>query len=254
MTDERRFDDERVAEILRRAVDLQHEGAVPALRGEGLSQSELERVASEAGIDPAFVRRAIEESGPVEEDTGHSRFLGEVKTIEVTGMLDGEVGPEAIRRMIEEVQRTFADTAAPNYTDSSATWTGSSATAASRLSNMMVAITARNGRTEIRITERLDNLSVVLFGALAVGGSGVGIGISGAIGMGELGMPLVALAGAWTAVTACFGTARTLYSRSARKRRRELQRLVARMVEVSISEPKLPASPEASDSDPDSEA
>ena len=254
MTDERRFDDERVAEILRRAVDLQHAGAVPTLRGEGLSQSELERVASEAGIDPAFIRQAITESGPVEPDTGHSRFLGEVKTIEVTGVLDGEVGPDAMERMIEEVQRTFADTAGPSYTESSATWTGSSATASSRLSNMMVAITARNGRTEIRITERLDNLSVVLFGALAVGGSGVGIGISGAIGMGELGMPLVALAGGVAAVTACFGTARTLYSRSARKRRRELQRLVARMVEASISEPKLAAIPEGPDSDSETEA
>lgn len=244
MTDERSFDDERVGEILRRAVELQHAGAVPATRGEGLSQSELERVASEAGIDPAYVRRAIAESGPTTPHTERSRFMGEVKTIEVSGLLEGEVGPDAMVRMIEEVQRTFADTASASYTDRSATWTGSSSLASTRLSHLMVAITARNGETEIRISERLDNLSMVLFGALGIAGSGVGIGISGAIGMGEFGMPLLFAAGATAAVSTCYGLARTLYTRSARKRRRELQRLVARMVEVSISDVGLAAIPE----------
>jgi hypothetical protein len=245
MTDERTFSDERVGEILRRAVELQHDGAVPMIRGEGLSQSELERVAGEAGIDPIYVRRAIAESGTSSPDTEPSRFMGEAKTIEVTGFLQGEVSPEAMKRMVEEVQRTFADTAEPAYTDSSATWTGSSSLAASRLSKLMVAITARNGETEIRITEQLDNLSTLLFGALGVAGSAVGVGISGAIGMGEFGSPLIFAAGAVTVASSLYGVARTLYTKSARKRRRELQRLVARMVEVSISDGGLQAIPES---------
>ena len=254
MNDERRFDDERVGEILRRAVELQHRGSVPALRGDGLSKSELERVASEAGIDPAFVRQAIAESGSPSPETETSKLMGEVRTIEVHGLLEGEVSSDAMDRMIEEVQRTFADTSEPSYTDTSATWTGSSATASTRLSNLMVAITARSGQTEIRITERLDSLSAVLFGALGIGGGTVGVAISGAIGMGEFGSPLIFAAGAVTAVGSIYTLARTLYSRSARKRRRELQRLVARMVEVSISDVKLPAVPESSDPAAESDA
>jgi hypothetical protein len=253
MTDERRFGDERVKEILRRAVELQHTGVVPARQGEGLSQSEVERVASEAGIDPVYVRRAIAESSSGSPETERSRFLGEVKTIEVVTILPDEVGPEEMDRMLEEVQRTFADTGNESRTERSATWTGSRQMSSSRLSNVMVAITARREGTEIRITERLDNLSVALFGGLGFGGSGVGVAISSAIGMGEFGMPLLFLAGATTAVGSCYGLARTLYARSARKRRRELQRLVARMVEVGISDEKLGVGSEPAGLEPGSQ-
>lgn len=249
MSDARRFDDEKVGEILRRAVELQHEGSVPAIRGEGLSQSELEQVAREAGIDPVLVRQAIAEAASASPDTERSAFLGEAKTLEVAGLLEGEVGAEALDRMLEEVQRTFADTGHASRREHSATWTGSRQLASSRLSNVMVAITARDGETEIRVSERLDNLSTALFVGLGVGGGGVGVGISGAIGMGELGAPLVFAAGAITAVGTFYGLARTLYTRSARRRRRELHRLVARMVEVSISEPQLEAIPEAAGPD-----
>ena len=92
--------------------------------------------------------------------------------------------------------------------------------------------------------ERLDPLSTALFVGLGVGGGGVGIGISGAIGMGELGNPIAFVLMAVTAVSACYGTARTLYTRSVRRRRRELKRLLAKMVAVSISGSKMEAIPE----------
>jgi hypothetical protein len=55
-------------------------------------------------------------------------------------------------------------------------------------------------------------------------------------------------------VSACYGTARTLYSRSARKRRRELQRLLGKLVEASISGSKLEAIPEAVGPDDDADS
>ena len=75
------------------------------------------------------------------------------------------------------------------------------------------------------------------------------VGISGAVGMGEFGSLAVFVGMAVTAVSACYGTARTLYSRSTRKRRRELQRLLGKLVEVSISGSNLEAIPEAAASD-----
>ena len=248
MNDSKRYDDETTAEILKRAAELQHEGVVSVPRGDGLTGSELEQVAREAGIDPAFVRRAITESDLSTPDTEHSRFLGEVKTLEIGEMLEGEVSPDSIDRMIEEVRRAFADGGNVTRTDRSATWSASRALASSRLSNLVVAITARDGQTEIRISERLDNLSSALFLGIFVAGSGMGVAVSGAIGMGELGAPVVFGAMAVAAVSTCYGTARTLYTRSTRKRRRELQRLLGRMVEVSISGTNLAAIPEQVDS------
>jgi len=244
MNDSKRYDDESTAEILRRAAEMQHEGVVSVPRGDGLTGSELEQVSREAGIDPAFVRRAIIESGLSTPDTEHSRFLGEVKTLETVEVLEGEVSSDSVDRMLEEVQRAFADGGNVTRTDRSVTWSASHTLASNRLSSLVVAITTRDGQTEIRISERLKNLSSALFIGLLVGGGGVGVAISGAIGMGELGAPLVFAAGAVTSVGTFYGIARTLYARSARKRRRELQRLLGRLVEVSISGTRFEAIPE----------
>jgi hypothetical protein len=239
----RQFDDQTAGQVLRRAAELQHDSHVPRAVGEGLSAGQLEEIAREAGIDAAYVRRAIAEVTSASDDAEHSAFRGEARTLETVEVLEGEVGPEAIDRMLEEVQRAFADAGSVTRTDRSATWSASRTLSGSRLSSLVVAITARDGQTEIRITERLENLATALFGGLAVGGSAAGIGISGAIGMGELGNPLVFAIMALTAVSGFYGTARTLYRRSARKKRRELQRLLGRLVDVSISDRGLPAIP-----------
>jgi hypothetical protein len=244
MNDTTRYDDETSGQVLRRAAELQHQSKVPAHSGDGLSAAELEQIAGEAGIDPAFVRRAIVEARVGSPETERSPLLGEVKTLEIIEVMEGEVNSDSVDRMLEEVQRAFADGGSVTRTGRSATWTSSRSLASSRLSSLVVAITASDGQTEVRITERLDNLSTALFVGLGVAGSGIGIGISGAIGMGEFGsIPLFA-AMAVTAVTGFFGTARTLYTRSTRKRRRELQRLLGKLVEVSISGSDLKAIPE----------
>ena len=254
MSDQRLFDDETSGQVLRRAAELQHESNVPAHGGDGLSATDLEQIATEAGIDAAFVRRAIVEAQASSPETQHSPVFGEVKTLELVEVMEGEVSSDSMDRMLEEVQRSFADGGTVTRTGRSATWSASRTLASSRLSSLVVAITARDGQTEVRITERLDNLSTALFVGLGFGGSAVGVGISGAVGMGEFGNPLVFAAMAITAVSGFYGAARTLYTRSTRKRRRELQRLLGNLVQVSISGSDLQAIPEktgpASGTDP----
>ena len=249
MSDQRLFDDETAGLVLRRAAELQHESSVPAHGGDGLSATDLEQIATEAGIDPAFVRRAIVEARVSSPETEHSPVFGEVKTLELVEVLEGEVSSDSVDRMLEEVQRAFADGGTVTRTGRSATWSASRTLASSRLSSLVVAITARDGQTEVRITEKLDNLSTALFVGLGFGGSAVGVAISGAVGMGEFGNPLVFAALAVTAVTGFVGAARTLYTRSTRRRRRELQRLLGTLVEASISGSNLEAITEAAGPD-----
>jgi hypothetical protein len=244
MNDRRLYDDDTAGQVLRRAAELQHESHVPAHAGGGLSAADLEQIATEAGIDPAFVRQAMVEARVSSPETDRSRLFGEVRILESLEVLEGEVSSDSMDRMLEEVQRAFADGGTVTRTGRSATWSPSTRLASSRLSSLVVAITARDGQTEVRITERLDNLSMALFVGLGFGGSAVGVAISGAVGMGEFGNPLVFAAMAVTAVTGFVGAARTLYTRSARKRRRELQRLLGRLVDVSMSGPDLEAIPE----------
>lgn len=254
MSDQRIFDDETSGQVLRRAAEMQHESNVPVHGGDGLSATDLEQIATEAGIDAAFVRRAIVEAQVSSPETEHSAVYGEVKTLELVEVMEGEVSPDSMDRMLEEVQRAFADGGTVTRTGRSATWSASRTLASSRLSSLVVAITARDGQTEVRITERLDNLSTALFVGLGFGGSAVGVGISGAVGMGEFGNPLVFAAMAITAVSGFYGAARTLYTRSTRKRRRELQRLLGKLVEVSISGSDLKAIPEAAGPDDGTES
>lgn len=82
----------------------------------------------------------------------------------------------------------------------------------------------------------------------------MGVAISGGIGMGEFGNPLVFGAMAVAAVSTCYGTARTLYTRSVRKRRRELQRLLGRLVDVGSSGTSIEAIPESVDPESDPSA
>ena len=245
MSDQRLFDDEASGQVLRRAAELQHESNVPVHGGDGLSATDLEQIATEAGIDAGFVRRAIVEAQVSSPETQHSPVFGEVKTLEQVEVMEGEVSPDSMDRMLEEVQRAFADGGTVTRTGRSATWSASRTLASSRLSSLVVAITARDGQTEVRITEKLDNLSSALFVGLGVAGSMVGVGISGAVGMGEFGSLAIFGAMAVTAVTGFYGAARTLYTRSTRKRRRELQRLLGNLVQVSISGSDLQAIPES---------
>ncbi len=249
MNDTKRYNDETAGQVLRRAAELQHESNVPVHGGDGLSATDLEQIANEAGIDPAFVRRALVEVQVASPETERSPFLGEVKTLEMVEVLEGEVSPDSVDRMLEEVQRAFADGGSVTRTGRSATWSASRTLANSRLSSLVVAITARDGQTEVRITERLDNLSSALFVGLGVGGSAAGVGISGAIGMGEFGSPLLFGAMAITVVSGFYGAARALYTRNTRRRRRELQRLLGKLVEVSISGSNMAAIPESTGPD-----
>ena len=105
MSDTRLFDDETAGLVLRRAAELQHESNVPVHGGDGLSAAELEQIATEAGIDPAFVRRAIVEAQVSSPETEHSPVFGEVKTLELVEVMEGEVSSDSVDRMLEEVQR-----------------------------------------------------------------------------------------------------------------------------------------------------
>ena len=54
----RKFNDEEVALIIKRAAELQQTEQVEQEPSSALSLSEVEEIAKEAGIDPALIRRA----------------------------------------------------------------------------------------------------------------------------------------------------------------------------------------------------
>ena len=62
MPDERVFSEQEVSQILRRAVQISEEDSSQAYVP-GITQSELERIAAEVGVDAEALSRAILEAG-----------------------------------------------------------------------------------------------------------------------------------------------------------------------------------------------
>jgi hypothetical protein len=96
---ERRFTDEQISEIIRRAAELSAEpGADGWRRGSAVTESELRRIALEIGLPGDAVDAAIEQVGTVTaSDTGGD--LTYERTFE--RRIEGEVGGEAYSALVE---------------------------------------------------------------------------------------------------------------------------------------------------------
>jgi len=227
----RRFNEKEVALIIKRASELQ-QYETTSESTTGLSLAELEQVAREAGLDPELVRRAAADLDTRVTDQTPNRFLGAPTVLQLERTIDGEVPVEEYEPMVLEIQRQLAEVGSASTIGRSLQWTVQSA-ARRRASTRTVQVTVspRNGRTTIRIEERLGGLAGGLFGGLMGGIGGGTTGISAGIGMGVL-HSWAAFAGIWGGVVAgSYLLARTIYGRMARGRGEALQTLMSRLVE-----------------------
>ena len=101
---ERRYDDEEVGKLLKRATELQRRDPSTGTGSStgGLSLRELEEIAAEAGIDPSYLRRAAAEaeSQPTDESLG-SRLAGESLSIIQETVIPGELTSEGFERVLD---------------------------------------------------------------------------------------------------------------------------------------------------------
>lgn len=96
---ERRFTEEQVSEIIRRAADISGgEGDPSPHRGQGVTEPELRRIAKEIGLSETAIEVAMRETGTVNKsDTGGD--LTYERTFE--RRIQGEVGDEGYATLIE---------------------------------------------------------------------------------------------------------------------------------------------------------
>ena len=230
-TPSRRFDEKEVALIIKRASELQ-QSETPAESTTGMSLAELEQVAREAGLDPELVRRAAADLDTRVTDQTPNRLLGAPIALQLERTIDGEVPADEYETLVLEIQRQLGEVGSASTIGRSLQWTVQSA-ARRRTSTrtVQVTISPRNGRTTIRIEERLGGLAGGLFGGLMGGLGGGSAGIAAGIGFGAL-HSVAAFAGIWGGVIAgSYLLARTIFGRVVRGRGDALQHLMARLVE-----------------------
>jgi hypothetical protein len=242
---ERRFNDEEVALIIKRAAELQQTEQTAQDTGSALSLSEVEEIAREAGIDPKLIRRAAVGLDQPEQTNRPSPWIGAPTRIVFERVVEGEIPVEEFEPLIAEIRRTFGDNGLPSVIGRSLAWS-SGVRGRRRASgrHVDVSVVTRGGITTIRVEEELRNLAGALFGGIVGGGGGGTTGLTMAIGMGVFhSAPIAGLL--WVTVAGGMYTlARTIFGRVSAGRERELSGLVGRLeeeVQAAVAKPASPA-------------
>jgi hypothetical protein len=234
---DRKFSEEEVALIIKRAAELQQTQQVEQEPSNALTLTEVEQIAREAGIDPALIRRAAHGLDRPTETSRPSAWLGAPTRLVFERVVDGEIPVDDFEPLINEIRRTFGDNGVPSVLGRTLAWTSSYSGGRRRQNGRMVNvnIASRGGLTTIRVEEEMRNIAGALFGGLVGGGGGGTTGMSIGLGLGVFHSAAIAAA-LWVGVAGSFyALARGLFSRVAIKREIQLRDLTSRL-EEQISE------------------
>ena len=226
-TGPRRYSEKEVGLILRRATELQRaEPAAPDPAG--LTLGELADIAAEAGIDPALLRRAANELHVLEPPTLGSRLAGAPVAIRIERIVDGEFPEDRLEELVPIMQAATAGQGTASAVGRTLTW---SSRTESNTSAQQVLVSARDGRTLIRIEESFGGLAGGLFGGIVGGvGGGVGFGLGGGLaaalgfGAGVVAFPIAIIGGS-------YWLARAIFKAQVQRRQAQAHALVDRLAE-----------------------
>jgi hypothetical protein len=228
----RRYGDKEVGLILKRAAELQRREPESAAGGSGLTLAELEEIAVEAGIDPRLLRRAADDldAGAASlHSEGAARVLGAPVSIKFERTLTGEIPESEFERLVPEIQQAADAYVQPSLLGRTLTW---QSTTPDNLRTLQVVVSSRDGRTRIRIEERLSQLAWAMFGGMiGGGGGGIGLGVGLGVGLGALQSALFAIIWPVGIIGGAYLLGRKVYRSTVRRRQRVLRELLDRLTE-----------------------
>ena len=232
MTDQpnlpRVYSDKEIGQLLKRATELQdQEPTAPS--SSGLTLTELEEVAIEAGIDPHFLQRAALELGTSPTDSGFwEKVVGDELMLLRETTVPGELSDDGFERVASVIQIGTREHGQPSLLGRSLTWR---AETPSKTRTVQVTVTSRDGHTHVRLEENLYQLAGGLFGGTVSGvGIGVGVGVGMPLGLGVFGSALLATAFPFGAIGLSYIGAREIYRRVTGRRRRVMNQLFDRIL------------------------
>jgi hypothetical protein len=233
---ERRYSEQEVGVILQTAAELQlraAKGADDALVArDGLSLSELEAIAAEAGLDVALVRRAATRLPTRAEPARADGFFGAHTRITIEREVSGELRTSAFEFVADVIRRHTgtAHDGKVTLTDRSLLWT------LTELSGRTtVSVSTRFGRTLVHVDRRLTDYAAGLFLLLGVGGGTVGGGGALALALGTAMSGLAATGVGALAIGGTYLLGRRMVRRKVDTTGRELQAL-ADVVAACVTE------------------
>jgi hypothetical protein len=220
----RRFDEKEFALILRRAAQLQQSDAAGP-RGSGLSLAEIESIAAEAGIDPAYVRQAVV---AVSSDTATigRRLMGAPARFQDQRQLPAPLDREALAAALDVARDEFGRHGATREVLDGVEWT-----ARDDYGNAWIAIRARGGPPRVVAGADRTNAAWVLGTLLPIGGLIAGNALAALAGLDPSITP--------TIIGAAGGLigARALWRRTATRWQARVQRVLDRLATETVPAP-----------------
>jgi serine/threonine-protein kinase len=206
----------------------------------GYAMRDVLSAASEAGIGDEYMARAAAElgfvSGPIAspgtaltssfEHRPSFSWCGRPREIAIEAVVPREVPDaevDAVPEYIRHVLRLKGNASRFGHT---LTWTSRSVDR-----KVDITITARGGKTIIRVDEHLGTLAGGLYGGIVGGVGGGGLGAALAIGVAAMHSGIITVGLVTAFLTGSYGLARTIYVGMSESRERELKRLVQRIAE-----------------------
>lgn len=208
---ERRYDDREVALIFRDAAALERTRGAAG----GLTLPELERVAVEAGLDPAMVRRAAAELEAPRAATAGDRWRGGPRALVIAREIDGELAVDAAGAadaLLAAVRR------GPGVGMGTASTLGRTFTWRGQLDGAQtdVSVVPAQGRTTVEVRVALDGVAQGTFATWLVGAGGGGavvvfLALVSFLGVLALAPAAAVLAAGWLAARRRFARAAARY-------------------------------------------
>jgi len=168
--------------------------------------------------------------------TAAKRWFGAPLQLEFERTFEGAFPAEKFEELVENIRDITRDRGRTELMKSSVAW-WSSATERGIGPFTCVTLTVKDGKTILRVTDKLGQLAGAMYGGLwgGIGGGGLAAPIFATIAL-----PVLApvFFGAWIGGT--FGLARTIYKRQAKKRAQKLQQVFAAVEGVVARELKSP--------------
>jgi serine/threonine protein kinase len=207
----------------------------------GYRMTDVKAAAEEAGISGRYVERAAAELGLASPaataglGTGvvvtnrsppPSRWLGGALNIAYEVQVPGEAPDRDFDILIEIIRRQMGEVGTVSTIGRSLSWSTTS-----KYRQVSVSVVPRNGRTTIRVDERLTNLAGGLFGGIVGGAGGGSAGAAMGVGFGALHSALAAF-GMWgVGIAGSYFLARSIFSSQRQSRERQLGTLVDQLSE-----------------------
>jgi hypothetical protein len=165
-----------------------------------------------------------------------SKWLGAPTQLEFERTFEGAFPADRFEELVEQLRELTRDRGRTELLKSSVAW-WSSSSERSTGPFTCVTVTVKDGRTILRVTDKLTNLAGGVFGG--IGGGVGGGGIIAPIGA-TIAMPVLApfVFGAWFGAAYLF--ARTVYKKAAKKRAQKLQQIFGAVEAAVARELKSP--------------